>query len=128
MKYLLFTILAICSIQQEKRVTLRFMNEKKELLSVFAYWNDYYNIPSKQENISLMRTIQGVSPQIVVTKRYVQIHIVKDEQLVKMTFEPSGSGVVDIMLPTGDGKEKSQSKTKAKNKGAKKELQKSVIQ
>jgi hypothetical protein len=125
MKSLLFIILAVCSLQQEKRITLRFMNENKELIPVFAYWNDYTKIPTKQENISLMRTIQGVSPQIVVTKRFVQLHIISGEDVATMTFEPSGSGVIDIMLPTGDGKEKS--KSKSKNQGTKNNPQK-VIQ
>jgi hypothetical protein len=122
MKSLLFIILAVCSLQQEKRIKLRFMNENKELIPVYAYWNDYYKIPLRQENISLMRTIQGVSPQIVVTKRYVQLHIIQGEEIATMTFEPSGNGVVDIMLPTGDGKEKS--KSKAKNQGTKSNTQK----
>lgn len=116
MKLLLLTLLAVCSIQQEKRITLRFMNEKKELLTVYAYWNDYYKIPTKQENISLMRTISGVAPQIVVSKRYVQLHIIRGEEIATMTFEPSGSGVIDIVLPTGDGKEKSRAKTKTQGK------------
>ncbi len=115
MKYLLFIILAVCSMQQEKLIILRFMNENKELVPVYAYWNDYYKIPLQQENISLMRTIKGISPQIVVSKRYVQIHIVEGNKLVQMTFEPSGSGVVEIVLPTGASKENS--KVKAKTQG-----------
>lgn len=116
MKLLLLTLLAVCSIQQEKRITLRFMNEDKELLPVYAYWNDYYKIPTKQENISLMRTISGITPQIMVSKRYVQLHIIRGEEIATMTFEPSGSGVIDIVLPTGDGKEKSRAKTKTQGK------------
>lgn len=122
MKNLLFIILAVCSIQQEKRIILRFMDENKELIAVYAYWNDYYKIPSKQENISLMRTIKGVSPQIVVSKRYVQLHIIRGEEIATMTFEPSNSGVIDIILPTGDGKEKG--KAKSKNQGTKSKPQK----
>ena len=125
MKNLLFIILAVCSIQQEKRITLRFMNENKELLPVFAYWNDYYKIPSKQENISLMKTIQGVSPQIVVSKRIVQLHIIRGEEIATMTFEPSGSGVVDIMLPTGKNDSKINSSSKAKDS---KGMQKRIVQ
>jgi hypothetical protein len=116
MKLLLLMILTVCSIQQEKRVILRFMDENKELVPIYAYWNDYYKIPSKQENISLMRTIKGISPQIVVSKRYVQLHIIRSEEIATMTFEPSGSGVIDIMLPTGNGKEKSKAKTKTQGK------------
>lgn len=115
MKSLLFIVFAVCSFQQEKRITLRFMNENKELLPVFAYWNDYTKVPTKQENISLMRTIQGVSPQIVVTKPFVQLHIIRGDEIATMTFEPSGSGVIDIMLPTGKSDSKINANTKAKD-------------
>ena len=125
MKNLLYIILTVCSIQQEKRITLRFINENKELLPVFAYWNDYYKIPSKQENISLMKTIQGVSPQIVVSKRIVQLHIIRGEEIATITFEPSGSGVVDIMLPTGKNDSKINSSSKAKDS---KGMQKRIVQ
>lgn len=114
MKYLLFIVIAVCSIQQEKRIILRFKNQYDELIPVYGYWNDYNKIPSKQENISFMRTIQGVSPQIVVTKRFVQLHIIHGENLVTTTFEPSGSGTIDIVIPTAknDSKVNANSKTK----------------
>lgn len=115
MRNLLFIFLVICSIQQEKRIILRFMDENKELVPVYAYWNDYYKTPSKQENISLMRTIQGVTPQIVVTKRYVQLHIIQGEEVATMTFEPSGSGVIDIVIPTGKNDSKSKNGNKSKD-------------
>ena len=74
-----------------------------------------------------MRSIQGIAPQIVVTKRYVQLHIIRGEELMTMTFETTGlnaTGTIDIMLPTGDGKEKSKSKPKSPNQGTKSNTQK----
>lgn len=122
MKNLLFIILAVCSVQQEKRITLRFKNQYNELIPVYGYWNDYNKIPSKQENISLMRTIQGVSPQIVITKRFVQLHIIHGSDVVTTTFEPSGSGTIDIVIPTGKSDSKVNASSKAKDlKGTQKQ-------
>ena len=115
MKNLLFIIFAVCSMQQERRITLHFLNEKKELIPVFAYWNDYNKMPTKQENVSLMRTIQGISPKIVVTKPLVQVYIIQGEELMTITFSPNESGPVYFVIPTAKSESKVNSGSKTKN-------------
>lgn len=125
MKYLLFVILAICSIQQEKRITLHFLNEKRELIPVFAYWNDYNKKPTKQENISFMRTIQGISPQIVATKPLVQVYLFRGEELMTITFSANESGSAYFVIPSDQSESKVKSGTKSKHS---KNSQKQTIQ
>lgn len=129
MKLLLSMVLAVCLLQQEKRITLRFVNQYNELLPIFAYWNDYYQLPKKQDNISFMRTIEGVSPQIVVTKRFVRVHVISGNKVIDITLEPSDSGVIDIMLPTNDmneGANKNKNTNTGKMGGQKKSQKKNA--